>query len=299
MKIQVGCHNCIEHQLKLLSNAIARDDTGKKVVLDELMTIYRGVADSASPPELAALYYEFFEKKTGISDPFRREKEHSTELALRLLPELRKSVAAAGEGAFERALLFAIGGNIIDYGVNPDFDIDSAERQIRQVLDYKYDREKAAELHRRMDRAKDIIYILDNCGEAVMDRLLIEMYPDKITVAVRGKPILNDVTRADAVASGLDFVPIIDNGDGAPGVSLRRSSPEFLRRLRSADLVVAKGQGNFEAMGDDFHDCPVFYLLRTKCDVICGQLGAEMNSIQIIGRNLSSGIKIPECSRPC
>ena len=287
MKIQPGCHRCIEHQLKLLSTAIAHDDANKAVVLDELMTIYRSVADSASPPELAALYYEFFERKTGIGDPFRREKECSTKLALRLLPELRRSVEEAGEGAFERALLFAIGGNIIDYGVNPDFDIGCAERQIRQVLDYEYDREHAAELRRRMESAKNIIYILDNCGEAVIDRLLIERYPDKITVAVRGRPILNDVTRADAIASGLDFVPIIDNGDGAPGVSLRRSSPEFLRHLRSADLVVAKGQGNFEAMGDEFHDCPVFYLLRTKCDVICGQLGAKMNSIQIIGRNLA------------
>ena len=287
MKIQPGCHRCIEHQLKLLSTAIAADDAGKAVVLDELMTIYRGVADSASPPELAALYYEFFERKTGIGDPFRREKEYSTKLALRLLPELRKSVEEAGEGAFERALLFAIGGNIIDYGVNPDFDIGCAERQIRQVLDYRYDRGQAAELRRRMENAKKIIYILDNCGEAVIDRLLIERYPDKITVAVRGRPILNDVTRADAIASGLDFVPIIDNGDGAPGVSLRRSSPEFLRHLHSADLVIAKGQGNFEAMGDEFHDRPVFYLLRTKCDVICGQLGAEMNSIQIIGRNLA------------
>ena len=286
MKIQPGCHRCIEHQLKLLSTAIAGDDAGKAVVLDELMSIYRSVADSASPPELAALYYEFFERKTGISDPFRKEKEYSTQLALRLLPELRKSVEEAGEGAFERALLFAIGGNIIDYGVNPDFDIECAERQIRQVLRYDYDRAHAAELRRRMDEAKDIIYILDNCGEAVIDRLLIERYPDKITIAVRGRPILNDVTRADAIASGLDFVPMIDNGDGAPGVSLRRSSPEFLRRLSAADLVIAKGQGNFEAMGDDFHDCPVFYLLRTKCEVICGQLGAEMNSIQIIGRNL-------------
>ena len=286
MRIQPGCHHCIENQLRLLSCAIGKDDTTKSVVLSELLAIYHSVADSASPPELAALYYEYFERKTGVADPFQREKKCSTELALRLLPELRKQVEAAGEGAFDRALLFAIGGNIIDYGVNPDFDIASAERQIRQVLDYEYDRAAAAELRRRMETARDIVYILDNCGEAVIDRLLIERYADKITVGVRGRPILNDATRADAVASGLDFAPIIDNGDGAPGVCLHRSSPDFVRRLSSADLVIAKGQGNFEAMGDEFHDRPAFYLLRTKCDVICGQLGAKLNSIQIIGRNL-------------
>ena len=159
MRIQVGCHQCIEHQLKLLSGAIAKEENSRKLVLDRLISIYRSVADSASPPELAAMYYEFFERETGIGDPFRREKEFSTKLALRLLPDLRKMVEDAGEGAFERALLFAIGGNIIDYGVNPDFDLGGAERQILQVLNYQYDRQSAAELRKRMESAKDIIYI--------------------------------------------------------------------------------------------------------------------------------------------
>ena len=103
---------------------------------------------------------------------------------------------------------------------------------------------------------------------------------------MRGRAILNDVTREDAVASGLDFVPVVDTGDNTPGVSLKTSSSEFVAALRSADLVIAKGQGNFESLAEDFRDRPAFYLLRTKCDVICAQLGAKLNSIQIIGRNL-------------
>lgn len=285
MKIQAGCHGCIEHQLQQLSKAIGRNEEHRKQMLAELTDIYLRVIDTASPPELAALYYAFLEEKTGISDPFHREKEMSTQLALRILPDLRRLVGE-GEGAFDRAMLLAIGGNIIDYGATPDFDIKDAERQIRQVLDYEYDHSAALDLHRRMEASDRILYILDNCGEAVVDRLLIERYPDKITVAVRGKPILNDVTRADALASGLDFVPIVDTGDGSPGVSIRRSSADFLRHLHSSDLVIAKGQGNFEAMGDEFVDRPAYYLLRTKCQVICRQLDAELNSIQIIGRNL-------------
>lgn len=285
MKIQAGCHGCIEHQLQQLSKVIGRNEAHRKKMLEELTAIYDSVRNTASPPELAALYYAFLEEKTGISDPFHREKEISTRLALRILPDLR-CLVGAGEGAFDRALLLAIGGNIIDYGATPNFDIEDAERQIRQVLTYEYDRSAAQDLHRRMDSASEILYILDNCGEAVVDRLLIERYADKITVAVRGKPILNDVTREDALASGLDFVPIVDTGDGAPGVSLKRSSPEFLKHLTSADLVIAKGQGNFEAMADEFTASPAYYLLRTKCQVICCQLNASLNSIQIIGRNL-------------
>ena len=285
MKIQSGCHGCIEHQLQQLSKVIGRNDDHRKQMLAELTAIYQRVRDTASPPELAALYYGFLEEKTGISDPFRREKEMSTRLALRILPDLRRLVGE-GEGAFDRALLLTIGGNIIDYGATPDFDIDDAERQIRQVLSYDYDPAAVEDLHRRMDCATSILYILDNCGEAVVDRLLIERYSDKITVAVRGKPILNDVTRSDAIASGLGFVPIIDTGDGAPGVSLNRSSADFLNHMRSVDLVIAKGQGNFETLADEFSERPAYYLLRTKCQVICSQLHAKLNSIQIIGRNL-------------
>ena len=114
MKIQIGCHKCIENQLKLLSAAIAKDEASKELVLGELISIYRSVADSASPPELAAMYYEYFERKTGISDPFRKEKEFSTKLALRLLPELRKLVDEAGEEAFESKSFGLIATDVID-----------------------------------------------------------------------------------------------------------------------------------------------------------------------------------------
>ena len=285
MRVQPGCHNCIKHQLYLLSEAIGKDPRHRERILAELTELTRELMHKSTPPEMASRYYRIFERETGIADPFRREKEMSTKLALQMLPELRRAVGT-GEGAFARAVLLAIGGNIIDYGANPDFTLDGVEKKILQVLDYEYDHLAMAELHRRVEAARKIVYILDNCGEAVIDRLLIELYPQKITVAVRGRAILNDATREDALASGLDFVPITDTGDNTPGVSLKTSSPEFVATLRSADLVIAKGQGNFESLADDFCDRPVFYLLRTKCEVICRQLGTPLNSIQIIGRNL-------------
>ena len=285
MKIQTGCRTCIEHQLDMLSSAIGKTAEHRSQILAELTELFHRVMHEVTPPELAAIYYRIFERETGIADPFKREKALSTELALRMLPELRKAVGS-GEGAFARAVLLAIGGNVIDYGATPDFTLDGAEKKILQVLDFEYDHLAMEELRRRMEMAQRIIYILDNCGEAVIDRLLIERYPTKITIAVRGRPILNDVTRTDALASGLDFVPIIDTGDNTPGVSLKTSSPEFVRILNAADLIIAKGQGNLESLADDFHERPVFYLFRTKCPVICDQLGVQMNTVQILGRNL-------------
>ena len=288
MNIQPGCRGCIEHQLNVLAVSIGRGDERRKGrVLEELKALLAKVFDVASPPELAAMYYEIFERETGIRDPFVREKRLSTELALRLLPEL-EALVGSDEESFYRALVLAIGGNVIDYGATPDFELVEAEQKIRQVLDMPYDRKAAEDLRRRMDEAGSILYILDNCGEAVIDRLLIERYKDKTTIGVRGRPIINDVTREDAVESGLDFVPIVDTGDGSPGVSLRRSSSEFIRALRTSDLIIAKGQGNFESLSDDFHDRPAYYLLRTKCEVVCQRLDAPMNSLQIIGRNLDA-----------
>ena len=119
-----------------------------------------------------------------------------------------------------------------------------------------------------------------------IDRLVIEPYREKITIGVRGKAIMNDVTRAEVTPSGLDFVPVVDTGRAIAGVSLAECSPEFRRVIDTVDLVIAKGQGNFESLEADYRR-PVFFLFRAKCRTICSYLGgAEVNSLQIIGRNL-------------
>ena len=119
----------------------------------------------------------------------------------------------------------------------------------------------------------------------MIDRLLIERYRDKITVGVRGYPILNDVTRREAALSGIEGVRIVDTGDRAPGVSLRHSGRELLDAMRGADVVVSKGQGNFESL-DEGCERPVFFLLRVKCRVVAERVQSPLGSIRLIGRNL-------------
>ena len=200
------------------------------------------------------------------------------------MPELRR-IAEAHPDPFEAAVRLAIGGNIIDYGVNPNFELHEAEKRIREVFDLPFDRELCAEFRRRLDAAGSIFYMLDNCGEAVIDRLLIERYRDKITVGVRGYPILNDVTRREAALSGIEGVRIVDTGDRAPGVSLRHSGRELLDAMRGADVVVSNGQVNFESL-DDGCARPVFFLLRVKCRVVAERVQSPLGSIRLIGRNL-------------
>ena len=287
MKIDFKCDDCIFKLILELSEQLGSDGETRKRLANAMLEKFVEVsARGGSPPELLAhLWGEIRFEASGCADPMREIKRNSTELGLRLLPRLREAVRNSPD-PFAAAVRLAAAGNIIDYEIFRDLDLARAEESILAVLDEPYDRAATAELGRRMDEAESIFYMMDNCGEAVIDRLLMEPYREKLTVGVRGKPVLNDVTFEDAAASGIDFAPVVDTGDATAGVSFTRSKPEFLEKLESASLVIAKGQGNFESMEHLFRR-PVFYLFRAKCSVITTLLGCPANSIQIIPRNLS------------
>ena len=287
MKIDFKCYACVFKLILELSEKLGgSSDEKKKALANEMLEHFTNIsARGGSPPELLAhLWGEINVRESGTFDPMADIKHNSTQLALKLLPQLRQIVERA-ENPFDAALCLAVAGNIIDYGINRDLDLAGVEESILSVINQPYDKEAAKELKKRMDEAETIFYMLDNCGEAVIDRLVMEPYKDKLTIGVRGKPVLNDVTVADALESGIDFAPIVDTGDATAGVSFTRSGKGFLEKLHSADLVIAKGQGNFESMEHIFKR-PVFYLFRAKCEVITTLLDCPFNSIQIIPRNL-------------
>ncbi|MBR2374466.1 MAG: DUF89 family protein [Lentisphaeria bacterium] len=286
MKIDFRCYDCTFKLILELSEKLGDNGEKSKAIANEMLSRFVEVSSAGgTPPELLAyLWGDINVRESGKADPMKEIKQNSTALALKLLPKLRETVAKS-ENPFDTALRFAAAGNIIDYGINRDLDLAVVEDSIVSILNQPYDKQAAAELKKRMDEAKSIFYILDNCGEAVIDRLVMEPYKEKLVVGVRGKPVLNDVLREDAAESGIDFAPIVDTGDGTAGVSFSRSGKEFMEQLYSSDLVIAKGQGNFESMEHIF-DRPVFYLFRAKCQVISDLLKVPFNSIQIVPRNL-------------
>ncbi len=283
MKLQLGCYHCLFKQMTMLAKESSDCPDAQLQLLRKLLREFADAAPEVTPPEFAARFYGLWQERTGITDPYRHVKDRSTELAQSLMPDLRRIITDSNR-PFEHAVRLAIGGNIIDYGVNPAFDLDSAEAAIREVLHLPLDPHRLSDLEKRLDQADSIFYMLDNCGEAVIDRLLIERYRNKITIGVRGKPIFNDITRRELAASGLADLPTVDTGTMVPGVSLSQSSPELLETMRRADLVLAKGQGNFESL--DGYDRPIYFLFRVKCQVLSQQLGAPLGALQIIGKNL-------------
>lgn len=287
MRINFKCYDCIFKLILELSDKLGKNSGKKKKALANEMLghFIRISSQGGSPPELLAhLWGEINVRESGIVDPMAEIKHNSTCLALKLLPRLRKIVEDS-ENPFDTAVCLAVAGNIIDYGINRNLDLSGVEQNIVSAISQPYDKEASKELKKQMDKAESIFYMLDNCGEAVIDRLLMEPYKEKLIIGVRGKPVLNDVTRPDALESGIDFAPVIDTGDATAGISFTRSDKAFLEKLHNVDLVIAKGQGNFESMEHIFHR-PVFYLFRAKCEVITSLLDCSLNSIQIIPRNL-------------
>ena len=222
-----------------------------------------------------------------VPDPWAEEKKTSTELALKLMDRLDE-IPGWDPNSFESCLRLAIAGNILDFSIYADLDIAAAMETMATAFTKPIDTAAVAELKRRMDEAKSILWIFDNCGEAVFDRLLMEPYREKITLAVRGKPAFNDITRAELEPSGLShFIKcdsLVSNDDGVPGVVDATCGDAFRAAFSRADLIIAKGQANFETMSERT-DKPIAFLFLAKCPVVCREVGAQPQTIQVVLHN--------------
>lgn len=281
MKTELECILCFGKGALFLTKRYGMPHEDKVKLYQSIL---REIADADfndPPPLIARKVYQLISEKTGEKDPFKQEKDLSTEHAKSLLKPLRAKLKDFDD-PLEGLVRLAMAGNIIDFGVDAGFDLNTALTRITETFSEKIDMEAFEVLRESLEKASNILYITDNCGEAVFDALLLERYRSKMTVAVRGGPILNDVTRREAEESGLAAASrrLIDTGDNTPGVDLSRASAEFLEAYHSADLVISKGQGNYETLCDTRR--PTVFLLRAKCPVVMNKLGGvKKGSCQI------------------
>jgi uncharacterized protein with ATP-grasp and redox domains len=217
-------------------------------------------------------------KLIGNTDPYRELKQRFNRLALELCAELEERVGTS-EDPLETAVRLAIAGNIIDLGVKTSIKESDIERIIRDCLTADFDSRQVEEFRNAVSRAEKILYLADNAGEIVFDRLLIEQLPaEKVTVVVKGSPVINDATMEDAEFAGLtEMLEVIDNGSDAPGTILESCSQAFRNHFAEADLVIAKGQGNYETLSDV--NKSIFFILKAKCPVIARDLGCEVGEM--------------------
>ena len=278
MKTYFECFPCFLNQA-LRAARIATDDEKKiKKVLDEVGMMLKDIPLESTPPESGRLIYHKVSEITGNLDPYLEIKNESTKEALSLYPYLKNRIEKSNDRLLT-AIRIAIAGNVIDFGANWDFDLNA---DVDEVLEKDfaicdYNRFKGS-----LYEAREILYIGDNAGECVFDRILIEEMKKPVIYVVRGMPIINDATREDAVQAGIDKVAtILSSGTDAPGTILETCSSEFKNVYENSKFIISKGQGNFEALSNEKH--PIFFLLKVKCQVIANDIGISEGDIVLKG----------------
>ena len=236
-----------------------------------------------STPEIQRELNNEFCKIINIYDPFKEEKINSNAISLDLYNEWKPKVFSS-EDSFDLALRLAIAGNIMDYGANNSFDI---HKTINSVLKASFAIDHSPLLRNKIQKAKSILYLGDNAGEIVFDKLFIEtIMPNNVIYAVKGSATLNDATIEDAKAIGMDkVVDVISNGYNAPSTVLHKCSKEFLKIFNSADIIISKGQGNLEGLIYE-NDPRIFFLLMVKCDVIAEVLNVDKGSFVVYNQSI-------------
>ncbi|MFP4393687.1 MAG: damage-control phosphatase ARMT1 family protein [Anaerolineales bacterium] len=274
MRTYFDCYPCFLRQALSAARHVDADEEQIETVMVEVLDLLRDIPTGATPPEIAYHVHHIVRAEVEAEDPYREAKDASTRQALTLYPQLVSQLAAS-EHPLETAIRLSIAGNIIDLAVADDYDLWES---LTRVLEQPFAIDDRPGLFATLAEAEFVLFLADNAGETVFDRVLVETLDVPVTYAVKGGPILNDATLADARAAGLDEVAtLVDTGVDAPGTILDLCSPTFQSLFASAPVVIAKGQANYETLSTA--DPKVFCLLQIKCPVIAQDIGAEVGDI--------------------
>ncbi len=274
MRAYLDCYPCFFKQILQTLREVTPDEKKILEVIRAFGQYLQHIPNEATPPEIGRELYRLIAEKTGFSDPYREIKNRCTRQALDLYPRLKERIAASEDRLLTAARL-AIAGNVIDFGANARFDL---VKDLEALLSQELAINHYQEFRQALDKSRQILYIADNAGETVFDRLLIEEIGKPVIYVVREKPIINDALLQDALDAGLDGVAeIISSGTDAPGTILGLCSRDFLKVYDSADLIISKGQGNYEGLSDEAR--PLFFLLKAKCEVIARDIGVDRGGL--------------------
>ena len=293
MKTYLECIPCFFKQALEASRLSGANRKMQKKILDEIALAIPSFPLTYSPPQMARIINGTIRRITGKNDPYAKIKKESNKLALSVYARLKKKVVRSRDRLLT-AVELAIAGNIIDYGVKNTLNVGEELKRILDKEDKAIRKENRSIFNYKsfrsaLKKSKTILYLADNAGEVVFDRILIEeikeTYKDKnIIYAVKEKPVINDALREDAVFAGVGGKAIIiSSGVNTPGTVLSLCSKEFLKIFKRADMIISKGQGNFEALSD----CkkPIFFLFMAKCPVIAKDVKCGLGDVILLYKN--------------
>ena len=290
MKTYLDCIPCFFKQALEASRVAGACQKTQKEIFDRLSENLSRISLSSSPPEMGRIIYGLVREITSQNDPYKKIKDKSNKLALKLYDRLKHKVSRSDDRLLT-AVELAIAGNIIDYGVKNSLDVNKELNKILNEEKKTLKKEdstifKFRHFKEALSKTGNILYLADNAGETVFDRLLIEEIKridrnKKVTYAVKEKPIINDALVEDAYICGIDKIAkVISCGSDAPGTVLSLCSKDFLKVYKEADMIISKGQGNFEALSQEKR--PIFFLFMAKCPVVAKDVGCNLGDVILL-----------------
>jgi len=272
------CFPCVLKQVLSAANLATGDEAKIMAVLADASEVLSATDVNRSPGEISFDCLKRAYEMLGARDPFAHQKREQTARALAHYEHFARLVRGSAD-PLKTAMKLAVAANIIDTGIGPVYDFEAT---MKRVLEREFVIDDSPKFRAMLPKARTLLYVLDNAGEVVLDRLLIEQLKSvEVICVVRRSPIINDVTAKDAREAGIDRVArMVDPGIDALGLPLGKCPPEFQRLFREADLIISKGQANFETLdeyapGQAFRQ-RLFYLVLAKCQCVAEVLGVKV-----------------------
>ncbi len=281
MRTYLECMPCFIKQSLEAARMATDDEEVQTKVLKEVMGHLQDISLTSSPPELSRDVHEIIRRITKTKDPYKKVKDQSNEMAQKEYPRLKKLVGESDDSLL-MAIKLSIVGNVIDFGAMNRFNVDD---MIDNAVKREFDASAYPQFKSVLEQSETILFLADNTGEIFFDKLLLKELVKRqkqITYVVKTNPIINDATVEDANLAGIDKLATIIDGDSgqkqsAPGMVLSYASKEFLEIFKSSDMVISKGQGNYEGLSDVTRD--VFFMLVVKCPLVAQDISSEVGKL--------------------
>lgn len=284
MKVKYDCIECLTKQTITLAKKMTKDEVIQQNIISFGLKTLGEHSFKVAPPLITGLVYEYAQEQTGVMDAFEFEKREHNDIAKKMIESMNLiEKVNKSQAPFDTAVRLSISGNIIDFSVGYDIDAALVKRSVDLCLIADIHGEPIHTLQEAINKANKILILSDNAGEIVFDQLLINQMPrEKCIYAVKGGPIVNDATMNDAVEVGMtDLLQVVETGSSIQGTILNQCSDEFQKIFEASDLIISKGQANYETL-NHLSGKNIYFLLRAKCTCIADEIGCENNDFVIV-----------------
>ena len=280
MNLDEACISCIKNQALRVCDTIKADKTLRTQIIAKADEMAKEFSFEKNPPQVATPLYEEMARLAHKRDLYDEVKKESTLQAKKFIPYLQEQLQNSSEKLLT-ATKIAIAGNVIDLAAEVSFDLDE---QMAKIFETHFSKSDFLALQSELEKATTLMYLADNAGEHLFDYLYIEtlqqLYPHlQITYVVRGKPIINDVTYEEAKEFGFaKLCTLLDSGVPTPGFDYMQANSEAQKLFDEADLIIAKGMGNYECL-TPYPRENICFLLKVKCQVVANAIGHNIGDI--------------------